>query len=276
MLGFYTKNGRGERLETGEFLCVMVLSGTFIRNGQVLSAGQGALWSVNEGETLSAYPSEGLILTFSERALLRAFAEGGVRPDGSVFFMESAEWTSLAGLFFGSLGEMNHVGRSLAFVSLILSYAREELATAERAGESYIRFAEEYIREHLSESIQVDAIAEELGISRGYLRNVFFAANGMSPREYLTEERLRAAKVYLKEGTYSVAETARLVGYEDALQFSRIFKKHTGLSPSAFSKENGASVSRLPAPTQPAPKETVTEARNERPTRREKDPVWLF
>jgi AraC-like DNA-binding protein len=275
MLGFYTKNGRGDRMELGEFLCVIVLSGTFVRNGQVLSAGQGALWSVNEGEEISEYPSEGIVLSFSERTLLRAFAESGIRPDGSAFLMESPEWASPAELFFGSLRNMDHTGRSLAFLSLILSYTQEE-TLSRRAGESYIRFAEEYIREHLSESIQVDAIAEELGISRGYLRNVFFAAHGMSPREYLTEERLRAAKVYLKEGTYSVAETARLVGYEDALQFSRIFKKHTGLSPSAFTKENGASVSRTPAPAQPAPKATVAETRTERPARREKDPVWLF
>ncbi|MBR2951637.1 MAG: helix-turn-helix domain-containing protein [Clostridia bacterium] len=38
----------------------------------------------------------------------------------------------------------------------------------------------------------------------------------------------------IKRGSSSIAETAEAVGFEDANDFSRVFKKHTGQSPSAF------------------------------------------
>ena len=276
MIGVYAKYGRGAEIPSGDFLFVAVASGEYRRNGQTLRKDMGALWSVKEGDAIGSLPEEGLVLSFSERQILRAFAEQGIRPDADGVLMESSDWTRVAELFFGETATLDHVGRATAFVSLILSYRREE-TSADRVGESYVRFVEEYVREHLSESIQVDALAEELGISRGYLRNVFFASHGMSPREYLTEERLRAAKDYLREGTHSVAETARLVGYEDALQFSRIFKKHTGSSPSGFCKAGGVTVARSVAVAEPISEPPKAEPpREERPIRRQKDPVWLF
>ena len=56
----------------------------------------------------------------------------------------------------------------------------------------------------------------------------------MSPLNYLTEYRIRLSKELLRREDYSIAKVAELVGFEDNLYFSRIFKKRTGYSPSAY------------------------------------------
>ena len=63
--------------------------------------------------------------------------------------------------------------------------------------------------------------------------------SGAPCRQFLNECRLRRARELLGAGE-SVAETARAAGYDDALEFSRFFKAHTGLSPSAYAaKKSG-------------------------------------
>ena len=85
----------------------------------------------------------------------------------------------------------------------------------------------------------VNDVARNIGVSASYLYRIFTAAYGCSPRQFLNECRLRRARELLGAGE-SVAETARAAGYDDALEFSRFFKAHTGLSPSAYAaKKSG-------------------------------------
>jgi len=72
-----------------------------------------------------------------------------------------------------------------------------------------------------------------------YLRKLFKKEMGMTPLEYMTKLRMKKAESLLSAMSkdYSVTEIAQLCGYEDALYFSRVFKKHFGCAPSAFSGE---------------------------------------
>ena len=59
----------------------------------------------------------------------------------------------------------------------------------------------------------------------------------MTPLEYMTNLRMKNAEsmltaMWTKE--YSVAEIAQMCGFEDALYFSRVFKKYYGCSPTNF------------------------------------------
>lgn len=69
-----------------------------------------------------------------------------------------------------------------------------------------------------------------------YLRKLFKKEMGMTPLEYMTKLRMKKAESTLAAMSkdYSVSEVARLCGYDDALYFSRVFKKNFGCSPSAF------------------------------------------
>lgn len=96
--------------------------------------------------------------------------------------------------------------------------------------EEVLHFIHKHYREHLS----VTDIADFFKIDRRYLAYIFKRYTGMSPLNYLTEYRIRRSKELLREEEYSITKVAELVGFEDNLYFSRIFKKRTGFSPSAY------------------------------------------
>ena len=283
MKGYY-RNGGWQRFDSEEEYCFLfVLSGRGSVGDIALSASEGILFDVSQWENEEiSLPTEYLKLDFSEREPLRIFGEKGIRANGeAVTLRDTEELRRVAAGFFGRESEVTDSRRRVALCELLLSYIehdREEKAE-DSAAAGYVRYAEDYISAHLGESIQVDAIAEELGITRGYLRNVFFAVHGMSPREYLTEARLQRARTLLEEGDRSVTSIADAVGYEDVLQFSRIFKKHTGASPSQYRADRGITVEKNRARREErvAEKaEPVREIREETPKKKAKDPVWLF
>ncbi len=105
------------------------------------------------------------------------------------------------------------------------------------AGE-YVRMVKAYIHSHYMESVTISSIASHIGIDRSYLCRLFKAAEGVSPKEYLISYRLNLAKSLFSETSYSVSEVARLVGYSDALDFSKIFKSRFGMPPSDWIKGN--------------------------------------
>ncbi len=73
-----------------------------------------------------------------------------------------------------------------------------------------------------------------------YLRKLFKKEMGITPLEYMTSLRMKKAEIMLTTmwgSDYSISEIAELCGYDDALYFSRVFKKSFGSSPSVFAKE---------------------------------------
>ena len=73
-----------------------------------------------------------------------------------------------------------------------------------------------------------------------YLRKLFKKELGVTPLEYLIGLRMKKAEIMLTSQwtrDYSVAEIAELCGYENALYFSRVFRKHFGCSPSQYAKK---------------------------------------
>ena len=83
-------------------------------------------------------------------------------------------------------------------------------------------------------NISVDDLAEKLG----YRRSVFYqkvkALTGQTPADYVRTFRLNRAAELLRQGELSVSEVAFRVGFTDAHNFSRLFKKQFGSSPRSF------------------------------------------
>lgn len=93
---------------------------------------------------------------------------------------------------------------------------------------------EGYIESRLTEPLRLDALAEQTHLSVPQFTRVFRQAMGCSPMQFVTRRRVEKAAVLLSETTAGVAQVAEAVGYEDALYFSRVFKKQYGLSPKAY------------------------------------------
>ncbi len=97
-------------------------------------------------------------------------------------------------------------------------------------GEKYVRRARAYIAEHLSESLSTRVIAAQLGISEGYLANLFAKNAGQSVTESIAEMRIRRVRLLMDTSGLSLKAAGRAVGLEDEHYLSRQFKRYTGMS----------------------------------------------
>lgn len=104
----------------------------------------------------------------------------------------------------------------------------------EKAADTYYHYAVSYINTNLFRSITVDNLTEILGITQPYLYNIFISKCDISPKKYIISRKLSKAKQLLSETDMPISEIAASVGYSDALNFSKMFKKNTGYSPKAF------------------------------------------
>ncbi|MBG8555589.1 AraC family transcriptional regulator [Hymenobacter guriensis] len=80
--------------------------------------------------------------------------------------------------------------------------------------------------------------AEWLNISPNHLSKCVRRVTGKSPARWIEESIVLEAKVLLFQSKWSVGEVGAAVGIEDASYFSRLFRKHTGLTPLAFRKRH--------------------------------------
>ena len=101
----------------------------------------------------------------------------------------------------------------------------------------YVEKAEKYIETNYSYPVTVEDVAAYVGISRSHLFRSFQAYMGKSPKEYLSEYRIKQACHLLKETDLSVSAIAYSVGFENNLYFSKAFKKQKGTSPSEYRKD---------------------------------------
>lgn len=83
--------------------------------------------------------------------------------------------------------------------------------------------------------LSMESMAAELHISQSSIRRAFVTNLGIAPIQYLTELRMKRAVELLIKSTDTVKEIAAKCGYCDEKYFSRVFKKHYGHPPSAFS-----------------------------------------
>lgn len=110
-------------------------------------------------------------------------------------------------------------------------YAR--LFSRKGAGNPYVQKVENYIQTSYMLPIRVEDIALQFNLDRRYLSWLFKQETGKSIQQHLISVRMEAAAVHLQH-SFSVKETARLVGYPDTANFSKMFKKHFGKTPLSF------------------------------------------
>jgi AraC-like DNA-binding protein len=96
-----------------------------------------------------------------------------------------------------------------------------------------LRRAEAYMLEHLAEDIGVDEIAAAAGVSRSQLSRLYRRELGVGPAERLRAYRIEAARRLLVDGTMSVKQVARAVGFRWVHHFVRTYGRVRGCVPSA-------------------------------------------
>ena len=92
------------------------------------------------------------------------------------------------------------------------------------------------IKEYISvnKSATLANIADHFHLSPGYLSVIFSKNTDTTLKNYLINERINTAKDLLINTDKNIYEIANEIGYKTAQLFSVIFKKSTGLTPSAY------------------------------------------
>jgi AraC family transcriptional regulator len=102
-----------------------------------------------------------------------------------------------------------------------------------------IHRALDYVQEHLDEEINLEAIASEACFSQFHFHRIFTAMLGETPHDYIERLRLeKAANMLFSPKSQAITEIAYKCGFSSPSVFSRAFKKHFGLSASAFIKKH--------------------------------------
>jgi signal transduction histidine kinase/DNA-binding LacI/PurR family transcriptional regulator/AraC-like DNA-binding protein/DNA-binding response OmpR family regulator len=94
-----------------------------------------------------------------------------------------------------------------------------------------------YIHQNYDRAFSRWEIAEATGVSESYLSRVFRQELGISPWDYANRYRILQAKELLRRTSHDIKTIAHRVGFKDPAYFSRVFRKMTQLSPSAY-REN--------------------------------------
>ena len=102
-----------------------------------------------------------------------------------------------------------------------------------------IERAAHYFKDNYNKQISIEQYAEEHLMSVNWFIHSFKSVMKMSPMQYIISLRIAMAKGYLENSTKNIAEISNEVGYENALYFSRLFRKYTGMTPTEYRKKRG-------------------------------------
>lgn len=129
---------------------------------------------------------------------------------------------------------------SLARVFLIKLIQRygEARETASAAGSGFtaehFRRIVDHLSAHFAEDVAVEDLARLASLSPDHFSRLFRESIGETPHQFVLSFRVERAKEYLRDADRTLAQVAVLCGFSDQSHLTRVFKKKTGTTPSAF------------------------------------------
>lgn len=132
-----------------------------------------------------------------------------------------SSFLKINGLMYGLLGDLTEE------IGILNQSSNQQLST----------LARHYMDLHYHDQILMSDVADFVGVHPNYLANIFKKETGISPKQYLSNLRIKKAKELLLETKDSVSLISQSVGFTDSLSFSKFFKKETGGSPLQYRKE---------------------------------------
>lgn len=124
---------------------------------------------------------------------------------------------------------------------LLLNVAHEFVVTQAAATEMHITKSEviaeqilNFLNENYTTKINSKLIEERFEVNFDYINRVFSKMTGYTIFHYLNAVRMNHAKELISTTSLQFHEIAYLIGIDDRFYFSKLFKKHTGMTPSAY------------------------------------------
>ena len=101
-------------------------------------------------------------------------------------------------------------------------------------GNPYIRNALRFMAENYSAHLELNQVAEYVGLSPSYFSTLFREVVGVTFREHLSRIRVEESKYLLLSRKYSLADIAVSMGFPDQSYYCKVFKRVVGVTPGKY------------------------------------------
>ncbi|MBO0991650.1 helix-turn-helix domain-containing protein [Bacillus sp. SD088] len=118
----------------------------------------------------------------------------------------------------------------------LIHEACDQIKQSKNEQHDVIASVKNYIQINYASELTLDTVAKQMNISGGYLSTYFKEKTAINFLDYVNQVRIEKAMIHLVETDWRINEIARKVGYQNLNSFNRMFKKHTGLTPSQYRK----------------------------------------
>lgn len=119
--------------------------------------------------------------------------------------------------------------------NMVLEFTEQVERVRRGSSPSKLRLeAADYVRHHLSEPINTDAMAKAFYLSRTHFSAKFKKETGETLTEFILKEKMEEAKRLLRYTDKNTSAIGAYLGYSSQGHFARVFKKFTGKTPSEY------------------------------------------
>lgn len=150
--------------------------------------------------------------------------------------VEMVEFLVQASQSAGPLREMVVKGLGMALFATLADLTRGETPDARQEPQRIFQI-KWLVRDQLyNPELNVTFMAHRIGCSADYLSHVFHKETGETLIHYIHRQRMLGALEVIGNPALTVSEIAWACGFADAGYFTRVFRKHTGMTPQAYRK----------------------------------------
>ena len=246
---FYTNRPKGQ----ADYQLIYVSNGCvhFTMDGkeQVVDKGHMVLFRPHEPQIYEVYPKEQgefFWVHFTGSDVEAMLVDCGIPPAGNVFWVgntsdirsmycQMIRELQLKGTHYGELLQMN-----LRHLLLLINRHLTDTPNEDVPFQGEIIQALGWFERHWREPISMDEYAVRNRMTPYWFRQKFKAFTGTTPTQYVISLRIANAMNLMENTDYNIEQIAEAVGYDNPSYFRRLFRKHTGLSPSEYKQRHKA------------------------------------
>ncbi|MBU5348315.1 response regulator [Paenibacillus lautus] len=104
-----------------------------------------------------------------------------------------------------------------------------------------IQKVKQYIHDHLSEDVTLQALADQIYLHPVYLSTIFKSETGENIRDYIIRQKMEKAAWLLRHSNDKIYQICTQIGYQNPPYFIKLFKKYFAQTPQEFRENQGIS-----------------------------------
>jgi AraC family transcriptional regulator, transcriptional activator of pobA len=253
------------RTDYFSFLLITAGKSSYTIDGQLFALGKGSFYFTLPGHVKSfniVEPIEGYMVTFTERFLKENFSGNLfkmfpflISESTPVMTLNAALQNELIQFFEVMIKEyaLDNIYKKelLSNYLSVLLFKTKSLLTSHRvtikASSTSMKIANEFkqiiddnfkqlLAKKATKILSIKEVAALLKLHPNYLTNVIKEETGKSATAWIHDKTITEAQFLIKNENFVITEIANCLGFTDSTHFAKFFKKHVGVSPSVFRK----------------------------------------